>query len=207
MNNGINNTGIFLLYVSVMLIITYLQQEFVLIPELQSFDIVDDDVRFQIIDDWQKWRWISFVAAPLLLILRLSFVSLCMFLGSFFFQEMTGRKYRDWWSVAMIAQSVMIFYSVALCVINIVSGTNESLEVSKYTSLLFLGGNNIEQWIKIPLSAINIFEIAYWLVMSRLVSLKIGSTFGRSFKFVMSSYGVGFLFYIALMMFLTLYLN
>ena len=198
---------LFLLYVSVMLIITFLQQEFVLLPELQSFDLVGNEAKAQMLEKWQKWRWLSFLAAPLLLSLRLSLVSLCMFLGSFFFAEMTGRKYRDWWNVAMIAQSVLIFYSVALCVINIVSGTNESLEVSKYTSLLFLGGNNIEQWIKIPLSAINIFEIAYWLVMSRLVSLKIGSTFGRSFKFVMSSYGVGYLFYIALLMFLMLYLN
>lgn len=206
-NNKSNHKTIFLLYVSVMLIITFLQQEFVLLPEFQSFDLVNEESKSTILENWQKWRWLSFVFSPILLLFRLCLVSMCLFAGSFFFPEMTCRKYKDWWSVAMVAQSVMIFYSVVLCVFNIMSGTNESLEVSKCTSLLFLGGDNMEQWVKIPLSAINIFEIAYWLVMSRLVSLKIGSTFGRSFKFVMSSYGVGYLFYIALLMFLMLYLN
>ena len=37
----------FLLYVGVMLITTFLQQEFVLMPELQNFDLVGDEARAQ----------------------------------------------------------------------------------------------------------------------------------------------------------------
>ena len=40
----------FLLYVSVILIITFLQQEFVLLPELQSIDIIGEDAELQLID-------------------------------------------------------------------------------------------------------------------------------------------------------------
>jgi len=199
--------GVFLLYVSVMLVITFLQQEFVLMPELQSFDLVGNETKSQLLENWQKWRWVSFALAPLLLLLRLSLVSLCLFVGSFFFAEMTGRKFKEWWSVAMVAQAVMLLYSVLLCALNIFAGTSQAIEVTKYTSLLFLGGDNVEQWIKLPLSAVNVFEIAYWFVMAKLVSVKTETGFGKSFKFVMSSYGVGYLFYIVLLMFLILYLN
>lgn len=51
-----SNVYIFLLYVSVMLIITFLQQEFVLMPELQNFDLVDDEAKAQLLERWQKWR-------------------------------------------------------------------------------------------------------------------------------------------------------
>lgn len=190
-----------------MLIIIYLQQEFVLMPELQSFDLVGDEAKAKMLESWQKWRWLSFAVAPLLLLIRLSLVTLCLFVGSFFFADMAGRKFKDWWGVAMVAQSVMLLYSVVLCIINIAAGANEALEVTKCISLLFLGGEGIEQWIKIPLSAVNVFEIAYWFLMAKLVSVKTDNGFGKSFKFVMSSYGVGYLFYIVLLMFLTLYLS
>lgn len=202
-----SNVYIFLLYVSVVLIITFLQQEFVLMPELQNFDLVDDEAKAQLLERWQKWRWVSFVVTPLLLLLRLGLVSLCLFVGSFFFSEMSGRVFKDWWTVAMNAQAVMILYSVVLCITNLVAGSDMAMEVTKYSSLLFLGGDNIEQWIKLPLSAVNIFEIAYWLVMTRLISVRTKIQFCRSWGFVMSSYGVGYLFYIVLLMFLILYLS
>ena len=113
-----SNVYIFLLYVSVVLIITFLQQEFVLMPELQNFDLVDDEAKAQLLERWQKWRWVSFVVTPLLLLLRLGLVSLCLFVGSFFFSEMSGRVFKDWWTVAMNAQAVMILYSVVLCITN-----------------------------------------------------------------------------------------
>ncbi len=49
----------FLLYVSVMLIITFLQQEFVLLPELQNLDIIGEEAKGQLLERYQKTRWIS----------------------------------------------------------------------------------------------------------------------------------------------------
>lgn len=190
-----------------MLIITFLQQEFVLMPELQNLDIMGEESKARLLEKWQQWRWVSFAIAPLLLLLRLSFVSLCLFIGSFFFAEMSGKKFKDWWGIAMKAQAVMILYSMMLCAVNIALGADKALEVTKYTSLLFLGGDSVEQWIKIPLTAINAFEIVYWFVMARLVGVQTGNRLVKSFGFVMSSYGVGYLFYIVLMMFLVLYLS
>lgn len=202
-----NKKSIFLLYVGVMLIITFLQQEFSLLPELQGLDIIGDEAKSELIDTYQKWRWLSFVASPLLLLIRLTLVSLCLFIGGYFFTEMCEQKYNEWLGVALKAQAVILVYSVLLCFINIAVGADQAMEFSKYTSLLFCGPESIQQWIRLPLAAVNIFEIAYWIVMSILVSKLVGVKFNKSFKFVMSSYGVGYLCYIVLLMFIMLYLG
>ena len=199
--------NIFLLYVSVMLVITFLQQEFVLLPELRNLDIIGEDAKVHLLERYQSTRWLSFILMPILLLLRLSLVTLCLFIGGFFFAEMSGKRFGDWWGVATVAQAVMLTYSVILCIVNLGAGANKAMELTKYTSLLFLGGENMEPWVQLPLSAVNIFEILYWIVMALLVGKLCGTKFGKSFKFVMSTYGVGYLFYIALLMFLMLYLT
>lgn len=209
MNGGEKSSvnSLFLLYVSVMCIITLLQQEFVLLPELQNLDIVGEEAKGQLLEQYQKTRWISYLLVPVLLLLRLTLVTLCLFIGSFFFAEMNGKKFKDWWKVAIIAQSIMLAYSVILCAVNIGFGTNKAMELTTYTSLLFLGGESIEPWVRMPLAAVNVFEVLYWIVMALLVGRLCRTKFGKSFKFVMSTYGVGYLFYIALLMFLMLYLT
>lgn len=197
----------FLLYVSVMLVITFLQQEYVLLPELQNLDIIGEDVKVQLLERYQSTRWLSFLLVPVLLLLRLSLVTLCLFIGGYFFVEMSGKRFVDWWGVATVAQAVILTYSVILCILNLSAESNKAMELTKYTSLLFLGGEKLESWVRLPLSAVNIFEVLYWIVMSLFVGKLSGTKFGKSFKFVMSTYGVGYLFYIALLMFLLLYLT
>lgn len=198
---------LFLLYVSVMLVITFLRQEYVLLPELQSLDIVSEEARIEVLKQYQHMRWFSFLLVPVLLALRLSLVALCLFVGGFFFEEMSGKKYKEWWEVATVSQSVILLYSIILCVVSISLGTESTLSMSKYSSLLFLGGEDVEPWVRTPLAAVNLFEIMYWLLMAVLTRKLCGVEFRKSFKFVMSTYGVGYLFYIALLMFLILYLT
>lgn len=201
-----NSVFIFLLYVSVMLVVTFLQQEFVLLPELQNIDIIGEESKVQLIERFHQFRWLAYIVAPVILLIRLCLVSICLYLGSFFFSHMSGRKYKEWWDAALQAQVVMVLYSLLLCLVNVYSGMNKGMDITKYSSLLFLAGDNVEQWVKIPLSVVNIFEIVYWCVMSLCIEKMVGVSFGKSFKFVMSSYGVGYLFYIALLMFLVLFM-
>lgn len=199
--------SVFLLYVSVMLVISFLQQEFVLLPELRNLDIVGEDTRAQLLERYQKMRWLTFLLAPVLLLLRLTLVTACLFIGGFFSQGMDGKKFKGWWGVALVAQAVMLMYSIFLCVCNMAFGADKASEITTYSSLLFLGGESLEPWVRMPLAAVNVFEILYWVVMSLMVARLCGTSFRKSFKFVMSTYGVGYLFYIALLMFLMLYLT
>jgi hypothetical protein len=150
-------SALFLLYVCVMFIIIFLQQEFVLLPELQNLDIVGEDARVRILERYQNTRWVSFLLAPLSLLIRLSLITLCLFVGSFFYAEMNGKKFKDWWGVALVSQAVMLTYSIVLCLVNLIFGANKTAELTTYTSLLFLGGGDIEPWLRMPLAAVNAF--------------------------------------------------
>ena len=190
-----------------MLVITFLQQEFVLLPELQNIDIISQDIREDVLAKFQKVRWFTFIVPPLLLILRLSLISFCLYIGSYFFVHCSGRRFSEWLCITVKAQWVILLYSIILCCCNLITKDNQSANIASFCSLLFLANNNLEDWIKLPLTAVNFFEIAYWIVMSVLVSKLVGTNFGRSFKFVMSSYGVGYLCYIVFLMFLMLYIG
>lgn len=204
---GNRQLSLILVYFSIMLVITFLQQEFVLLPELQNLDVISDEAKAVALDRYQRIRWLSFVIAPVLLLTRLSLVSLCLYIGGMFFPEMSRQKYKDWWAVAVKAQSVIIFYSVILCVINVIYGSNKAADIVSSSSLLFIGGEFVENWVKFPLTAVNIFEILYWIVMSALVTRLVKKSFWKSFKFVMSTYGIGYLCYIIFIMFLILYIG
>lgn len=77
-----------------MLVITFLQQEFVLLPELRNLDIIGEDAKVELLERYQSTRWLSFLLVPILLLLRLSLVTLCLFIGGFFFAEMSGEAVR-----------------------------------------------------------------------------------------------------------------
>lgn len=202
-NNGI----VFLVFLIIMFIITYLQQEFVLLPELHSLDIVGDDTKIELIRRFQQMRWLAFLLGPLLLLLRLVLVTLCLFIAGFFFNEMEGNTFGNWWGVALKAQIVMVAYSVFLCVANLVLAPDTVVKISTYSSLLFLCNGDTEAWVRLPLAAINFVEVLYWTALTFFVGKLCNTTFGKSFRFVLSSYGVGYLFYLSLLIFLLLYLT
>lgn len=203
----LTNRILFLLYLCVMIVVTFLQQEYVFIPHLKTLDIVGEESRIQILEAFQHSRWISFLSIPVLLLLRLFLVTLCLYIGGFFFSEMGAKRFNDWWHIVIIAQSVMIGYGILLFALNLSMGPDMVKELTKYSSLLFLGRDDLESWIRLPLSSINLFEVLYWIVMSILVMKLCKTKIGKSFQFVMSTYGVGYLFYIAFLMFLQLYLS
>ncbi len=57
------------------------------------------------------------------------------------------------------------------------------------------------------LQLVNLFEIAYWLLLADLLKKIINRPFWKSFEFVLSTYGVGLLIWTVFVVFLTLNLT
>lgn len=204
----VSNMSVLLLWLSILLLLTWLQQEYVAIPQLTNMPVVNDVVKGKLIENFYKYRWLGFLTPPLALLLRLSLTALCLFIGSFFDETMQGQNFNQWWNVVLKADIIMILASVFSCLLSVVYGVEYTMEISKYFSFAFLANpKSTEQWVQLPLSAINIFEIGYLFFMSKLLSVQIEKKYWKSFKFIISSYGVGYLFYIVFMMFLILYLS
>jgi hypothetical protein len=66
------------------------------------------------------------------------------------------------------------------------------------------GYKNFEPWYIYPMQVANLFEVAYWIVLTFLLAKTIQTTKSKAFTLVVSSYGIGLFILVAGMMFLTL---
>lgn len=65
--------------------------------------------------------------------------------------------------------------------------------------------HKLDQWMLVPLSAANVFEVLYMLVLSYLLSRNLKQGFGRCLKVVVSSYGLVSVLIVVVMTFITVY--
>lgn len=197
-----------LLLISVLFVVAYIQQEYIAIPQISNMQVVDEVVKIKILENYYKYRWLTFLVPIAILLLRVSLVAICMFLGSFFDERGLRMKYADSWNIALKSDVILILFNVLVCVVAVVLGEEHAGEVSRYSSFAFLVDLNItEQWLLVPIAALNVFEVGYWFFMTKLMAVQTGDRYWNSFKFVLSTYGVGYLFYIVFLMFLLLYLT
>ena len=63
---------------------------------------------------------------------------------------------------------------------------------------------NIPQYLIYPLQLINIFELAYWIVLAFLIKVYTNRSFDKSFSFVAGTYGVGLFAWVILVVFLSI---
>lgn len=178
-----------------------------MLPKIQALDIIGDETKNHLIEKYLEIRWFYFLLAPFLLVIQISAGALCLFLGSYFFSPMNGYSYPQWWRIALLSQFVLLGFNGLLCVISLYCGEGTAAIFSRYSSLICLAGNDISPLLKIPLISINIIDLTHWTVMSILVGKLIKTNFVKSFSYVLRTYGIGYLFYNALAMFLVLYLS
>lgn len=73
--------------------------------------------------------------------------------------------------------------------------------------LSFWGAENIVSWLHYPLQTLNLFEVAYILCISWLLSKQWKPNFIESINIVLPSYGIGLLIWMVLVVFLTLQIS
>lgn len=195
------------LYACLIFILTFIQQEYIIVPQLSNMPVLNEAMKARIFEGFYKYRWLMLLVPVGVLLIRISLVGMCMYLGSFFIERWQHMKYAESWNIALKSDVILLLFSASICTAAILSGPEASLEFSHYCSFAFLVDPNItEQWLLVPIAALNIFEVCYWFFMAKLVAVQTGGGYWNSFKFVLSTYGIGYLFYIVFIMFLLLYL-
>lgn len=198
----------FLVLASIVLLITFIQQELTFETELNNItaDLVMNESQIKSL--FSRIRWIVIALVPIIVIIRVLFTSSCLFVGSITNENKVGAKFSDMFNIALKSDIIMVLYAGFNFLLIINMSFSVPQEIYKYSSLLCLVDiNTTDTWLMIPLMSINIFEVLYWFFIAKLVSVNFNETFTKSLKFVLSTYGVGFLIYVFLMMFLALYMG
>ena len=143
----------------------------------------------------------------LLVFIRIVCVSICLYLGLFFFSNPDDNAYKISFNVTLKAEVVFVVHTIVRIVwygaIHIPQSLEE-LQVLPLSLMHFFDPVIIDPWLIYPLNTLNIFEVLYFLMLSALLSVAVQIKFRKAFDLVFVSYGAGLLLLIVAQMFLIL---
>ena len=204
---NIRNIYIVLFIITVLLFSFYVQQEYALTKQLEKQSI-PEGFKMEIIDNFFKYRWLSFLVGLLMIFLRILLVGVCLYTGGLFFDNFRKQRYSKCFNIALKSDIILIGYLLIYAILIIALGYENAINVYQKTSLLgFFNLEIIESWLIVPLGTFNVFEVLYWFFMATLLSVSVKKTYKESFNFVVVTYGAGLLLYMLVMIFVVLYMT
>ena len=173
-----------------------------------STDQIDKVLNFQ-----KKWQWLSYPFIPLLLLIKITLISSVLYIGTFFYSK-AKVTFKQLFNAVVKAEFVFLGVGVLKIIWFYFFQTNYTLEDLQYfyplSALNIVGYQGLESWFIYPLQVLNLFELAYWLLLSYFIGKLAftekdkGKPMDLGFKIVASSYGSALLLWVVVVMFFTL---
>ncbi|WP_445717690.1 hypothetical protein [Flavobacterium sp.] len=169
---------------------------------------IDDFFNFQ-----KKWKFISYGIIPFLLLIKTSLIASVLYIGTFFYSK-TKVTFKQLFNAVVKAEFVFLGVGVLKIVWFYFFQTSYTLEDLQYfyplSALNIVGYQGLEAWFIYPLQTLNLFELAYWLLLAYFIGKLAftekdkGKPMDLGFKIVASSYGSALLLWVVVVMFFTL---
>ena len=178
-----------------------------LVHQSLSATLTEDQI-MQFFSFQKKWQWVSYAFIPLFLLIKTVLVATCLYMGAFFFSK-AQFTFKQLWHIAVKAEYVFLLVGVIKIVWFYFFQTTYTLEDLQYfyplSGLNIVGYEGLEPWYIYPLQVLNLFEVAYWFILSYFVGQLAFKDkiypMQEGLKVVAISYGSGLLLWVALMMF------
>lgn len=169
---------------------------------------IDNYLKFQ-----EKWQWVSYIIIPIFLFIKSIIISSILYIGTFFYgkAKITFKQL-----LVEVIKAEFAFLGVGVCKIIwfYFFQTNYTLEDLQYfyplSALNIVGYQGLEPWFIYPLQVLNLFELAYWLMLAYFIGKLAftekdkGKPMDLGLKIVASSYGSALLLWVVVVMFFTL---
>lgn len=166
-----------------------------------------------IIDFQKKWEWISYAIIPLILLIKIALITSVLYIGTFFYSN-TKITFKQLFNVVIKAEFVFLGVGILKIVWFYFFQTNYTLEDLQYfyplSALNIVGYKGLEAWFVYPFQVLNLFELAYWLILAYFIGKLAytekdkGRPMDLGLKIVASSYGSALLLWVVVVMFFTL---
>ncbi|WP_348823840.1 hypothetical protein [Flavobacterium aestuarii] len=155
----------------------------------------------------EKWQWVGNVFMPILLLLKTTIIASVLYIGTNFFDKVTV-TFKQSWSYVLTAEFVFLLVPVFKIVWLYFFQTNYKLEDVQYyypmSALNIVGYKGLESWFIYPLQTLNLFELAYWLILAYYIGKATQTNMDKGLKIVAYSYGPTLLLWVVTVMFFTL---
>ena len=159
----------------------------------------------KMIDLNKKWNWVMYMLSPLMLTLKLLFVT--FLIQARLFLSESDYTFKKIFRIVLVAEFIPLgFAIIQLGYFLFVSPSNmdDLNNFSPLSIMNFFKPNTIPGYLSYPLQSINFFEAAYWILLILGLKSQLGNSFGKNFKLVATSYGLGLLLWIVFVDFIQL---
>jgi hypothetical protein len=154
----------------------------------------------------EKVKWIVFALMPVILLIKISLITLCIDAGTEFADYKVG--FKKIFRVVLVAESVFIVATfVRTLGLYFFANINVMQDIQRYSPFSLASifpAKNFPSWLSYPLLTVNLFEVAYVIVLSLGMSHILQKSFRESLKLVSLSYGLGLLIWMVTIVFLTI---
>ncbi len=117
-------------------------------------------------------------------------------------------KFKHFFRIALLGEFVLLFVGVFKFLYFLLIKTDyDLLDVQRYypfSLINFADIDNLEPWLVYPIQTINLFEIAYFLVLVYGMHKLLKNKFWRDFEITAVSYGIGLSTWLGVVTFLVL---
>ena len=156
-----------------------------------------------VVEEGRKWHMISIFFIPLLLMVKVSFTSSCLFIGLLF--KGFRSAFMDVFNIALKAELVFMLGNIIR--ITVLLGFKEiedfgDLNYYPLSLLSITGTKDIYPWLVYSLQSFNFFELAYWLLLAKGLTINFKKDYSAMLMLVISTYVVGFVLWILTVMLL-----
>ena len=158
-----------------------------------------------ILNNNQKLQWVGYVLLPIVLLLKIVVISAVLYMGTFFFEKKI--TYKRLFTIVTKAEFVFLLVGLVKLVWFVFQDDYTLQDVQSFyplSALSLVGYKELQPWFVYPFQTLNLFELAYWIILAWLLGKEIQSTTDKALKIVASSYGSALLIWVVAVMFLTL---
>jgi len=125
-----------------------------------------------------------------------------------FFYSKTNLTFNQLWHITIKSEFLFLFVSIFKIIWFYYFQTTYTLEDIQYfyplSALNIVGYKGLEAWLIYPFQVLNLFELAYWLILAYFIGKITETNMDRGLKIVASSYGSALLLWVVVIMFFTL---
>lgn len=180
-----------------------------LISETLYYNSLSEQLSYErieaLIDNQEKWEWVSYVFIPVWYSLKFTLVACCLWLGFFFAN--TKARFGDLFGVAMLAEVIGLLPPLLKILWFSLWQTEYTFADLQWfaplSALSLFNTNTIEPFLAYPLQLLSVWELGYWLLLAYGVGVVSRKSMTEGMRIVATSYGPALVLWLLLITFLS----
>ena len=189
----------------------YIQDTSILTKEVY-YNTLGEQLTVERIDEMlekqSEFKFVSYLLIPFTTGFQVLLVALCLNCGTIMMGYKTG--FRSLFALVLRSSVVFLIWKLVMTFILLfvqIQVFDDLITTNKFALAGFVNKADVPTWLMYPLSILNVFEVAFWLLLTFGVSRLLQRSFKASLGFVATTYGLGLLTWMLFIMFLQVSLS